>query len=99
MTNDITDPVVLATIVQTAVLTLTLIIFTMSFRSQEKVNREAAYERIMDDYTDAIRMLVEKPELSRLQNEMTRATPGSGLAPMTVEENTARNFVMLLYGL
>jgi len=99
MTTDITDPVVLATIVQTAILTLTLVIFTMSFRSQNKANQEAAYQKVMDDYTDALRMLVEKPELSRLQAEMTRASTGSNAPALSPDEQISRNFVMLLYGL
>ncbi len=41
------DPVVLSTIVQTAVLTLTLVIFILSFRSQNKANKEAAYKSWM----------------------------------------------------
>ena len=83
MTVDINDPVVLSTIAQTAVLTLTLVIFIMSFRSQNNANKEAAYQKVLDDYTDAFRMLVDKPELAKLQSEMA----------------TARNYLMLLYGL
>src|SRR2546425_10273030 len=67
LTVDITDPVVLSTIAQTAVLTLTLVIFIMSFRTQNNANKEAAYQRVLDDYTDAFRMLVDKPELAKLQ--------------------------------
>jgi len=100
LTVDITDPVVLSTIAQTAVLTLTLVIFIMSFRTQNNANKEAAYQRVLDDYTDAIRMLVDKPELSKFQNEMARAAmPGSNSAPLSPEDMTARNYIMLLYGL
>src|SRR5437879_13694067 len=66
LTVDITDPVVLSTIAQTAVLTLTLVIFIMSFRSQNNANKEAAYQRVLDDHTDAIRMLVDKPEFEQV---------------------------------
>jgi hypothetical protein len=97
---DITDPVVLSTIAQTAVLTFTLVIFIMSFRSQSKANKEAAYQKVLDDYTDAFRMLVEKPELAKLQSEMARAAlPGSNTASLSPEDMTARNYLMLLYGL
>ena len=100
MTVDITDPVVLSTIAQTAVLTLTLVIFIMSFRTQNKANKEAAYQKVLDDYTDAFRMLVEKPELAKLQSEMARAAlPGSNTASLSPEDMTARNYLMLLYGL
>jgi hypothetical protein len=63
---DITDPIVFSTIAQTAVLTLTLVIFIMSFRTQNKATKETAYQKILDDYTDAIRLVLEKPELSKL---------------------------------
>ena len=103
MTADITDPVVLSTIAQTAVLTFTLFIFIMSFRSQNNANKEAAYQKVLDDYSDAFRMLVDKPELAKLQREMARAAlPGSStatLATLSPEDLTARNFLMLLYGL
>jgi len=100
LTVDITDPVVLSTIAQTAVLTLTLVIFIMSFRSQNNANKEAAYQKVLDDYTDAFRMLVDKPELAKLQSEMARAAiPGSNTASLSPEDMTARNYLMLLYGL
>lgn len=102
--TDITDPIVFSTIAQTAVLTLTLIIFIMSFRTQNNANKEAAYQKVLDDYSDAFRMLVDKPELAKLQREMARAAalPGSStttLAALSPEDLTARNFLMLLYGL
>ncbi len=99
---DIVDPVILSTIVQTAVLTLTLAIFILSFRSQNKANKEAAYQKVLDDYSDAIKMLVDKPELSKLQLEMAKATsPGSGsrTASRSPEDMTIRNYLLLLYGL
>jgi hypothetical protein len=72
----------------------------MSFRTQNNANKEAAYQKVLDDYTDAIRMLVDKPELSKLQNEMARAaTPTSSIASLSAEDMTARNYLMLLYGL
>jgi hypothetical protein len=44
-------------------------------------------------------MLIEKPELSRLQIETARfATPGSR-TPMSLEDMTIRNYLLLLYGL
>ena len=97
---DITDPVFLSTLAQTAVLTLTLVIFIMSFRTQNNANKEAAYQKILDDYTDAIRLSLEKPELSRLQVDVARAiNPNSTLASLSVDEMTVRNYLVLLYGL
>src|SRR5437660_5700346 len=72
----------------------------MSFRSQNNANKEAAYQKVLDDYTDAFRMLVDKPELAKLQSEMARAAlPGSNTASLSPEDMTVRNYLMLLYGL
>ncbi len=60
---DIADPVVWSTIAQTIVLTLTLLIFILSFRSQERSIREQAYQKVMDDYGTLIRRMSETPEL------------------------------------
>ena len=67
---DISDPTVWSTIVQTIVLSLTLIIFTLSFRSQNKAIQEQAYQKVMDDYGGAMRMLSERPELYAFQLEL-----------------------------
>ena len=100
MVTEITDPVVLSTIVQTAVLTLTLLIFAVSFRSQNKANKEAAYQKVLDDYTDSIKMLIERPELTRLQQELARMrSPESRLASRTPEEMTVRSYILLIYGI
>ncbi len=97
---DITDPIVFSTVAQTAVLTLTLVIFIMSFRTQNKATKEAAYQKILDDYTDAIRLVLEKPELSKLQIDMARAiNPGSTMASLSADDMTVRNYLVLLYGL
>ncbi len=54
----------------------------------------------MDDYTDAVKMLVDKPELNKLQIETARATaPGSPTASRSIEEMTIRNYILLLFGL
>lgn len=97
---DITDPVVWGTITQTIVLTLTLLIFILSFRSQEKASKENAYQKVLDDTTDAMRMLITNPELARLQIEVARTTaPTSRMASMSKEEMGIRNYLLLLYGI
>ncbi len=97
---DLTDPVVLSTIAQTTVLTLTLVIFILSFRSQNKAYKEGAYQQVLGDYTDSIRMLVEKPELSKFSAEIARiATPSSKAVSRSPEETVVRNFIPLQYGM
>jgi hypothetical protein len=96
----ITDPVVLSTIVQTAVVTLTLVIFILSFRSQNKAIQEQAYQKIMDDYGDAMRMLSDKPELYAFQLELFNRS-GRSLGRQrsySREDMVIRNYVVLMYG-
>ena len=97
---DLIDPVILATIVQTIVLTLTLVIFILSFHTQNKANKEAAYQKVLDDYSDTMKMLVEKPELTKFQIELAKM--GAGIksdVTHSVEELTMRNYILLLYSL
>ena len=97
---DITDPVALSSIVQTAVVTFTLVIFILSFRSQDKAIKEAAYQKALDDYTDTVRMLVEKPELRKFQVELARrVAPRSGTASASPEDMIVRDYLLLVYGL
>ena len=98
---DISDPVVWSTLVQTVVLTLTLLIFIFSFRSQNKAIKEQAYQKVMDDYGDAMRMLSERPELYAFQLELfnaTRRTPEREQKSYTRDEMVIRNYVVMLYG-
>ena len=98
---DISDPVVWSTIAQTIVLTLTLVIFILSFRSQNQATKEAAYQKALDDYTDTMKMLVENPQLSKLPLEMARANQPIGAEPQSQppESMVVRNYMLLLYGI
>ncbi len=99
MAVDITDPIVFSTVVQTLVLTLTLLIFILSFRSQNKAIQEQAYQKVLDDYTDIIRMQASTPELFRFQRELLNRT---GLRTerqeLTREDMVIRNYVVMIYG-
>ena len=98
---DITDPSVWSTLAQTIVLTLTLVIFIMSFRSQEKSIREQAYQRVMDDYGDIMRRLSETPELYKFQVELfnTMGRPvSSSQKELSREDLVIRNYVIGMYG-
>jgi hypothetical protein len=99
LVDPITDPSVWSTIVQTIVLTLTLVIFILSFRTQNKATREAAYQKVLDDYSDAMKMLVERPELNTIQIELARMTRAADLTNRTPEQLLVRNFILLLYGI
>ena len=49
---DATTLTVLATLVQTVVITLTLLIFIFQFRSQEKAIKESSYQNLLGRYND-----------------------------------------------
>jgi hypothetical protein len=97
----ITDPVVLSTIVQTAVVTLTLVIFILSFRSQNKAIQEQAYQKVLDDYGDAMRMLSDRPELYSFQLELFNRSSRlnvRGQTSLSREDLIIRNYVVMMYG-
>ena len=99
--TDFSDPAFWSPIVQTIVLTLTLVIFVFSFRSQNRAMREQAYDRVMDDYGDALRMLLEKPELYQFQADLfnrRNLSPGQEQKTFTREDLAVRNFVVMMYG-
>ena len=96
------DPVVLSTIVQTAVITLTLVIFILSFRSQNKAIQEQAYQKVMDDYGDAMRMLSDRPELYAFQLELFSRSDrplGREQKSLSREDLIMRNYAVMMYGL
>ena len=65
--------VVISTVAQTVVLGVTLIVFILQFRSQEKAVKESSYQGLMGRYNDFISQLVDKPELTRLLLERVEA--------------------------
>ncbi len=98
---DISDPVVWSTLVQTVVLTLTLLIFILSFRSQNKAIKEQAYGKVLDDYGDMMRMLLDRPELHAFQVELfnrNRRPRGPEQKSYSREDMVIRNYVIMLYG-
>jgi hypothetical protein len=98
---DSTDLVVLTSVVQTVVISLTLLVFIFQFRSQEKAVKEAAVANVMGRYTDYIGMLVERPELSRLLNfdEAMRAPEGGPAEKLSQEDQALSAYLLLGYGL
>ena len=95
------DPTVWSTLIQTIVLTLTLMVFIFSFRSQEKAIKEQAYQKILDDYGDIIKLSSETPELYSFQRELfDRIGRPHGRADreFSREDMIIRNYVVLMYG-
>lgn len=98
---DISDPVVWSSLIQTIVITLTLVIFILSFRTQNKATRDAAYQKVLDDYTDTMKMLVENPVLSKLPAEISRTSKLAGMIPepLSPEDSVIRSYMLLVYGI
>jgi hypothetical protein len=97
LATDLTDPVVLLTLAQTVILTLTMVIFILSFRSQNVAIKDAAYQKALDDYTSSISMLVQNPELRAVIDEVGRITsPGQEEVEALAGKNRAVFGYMLL---
>jgi hypothetical protein len=98
---DSTDLVILTSVVQTVVISLTLLVFIFQFRSQEKAIKEAAVANVMGRYTDSIRMLVERPELAKLLNfNEAMSQPDGGPGERLSQEDQALSAYLLLgYGI
>jgi hypothetical protein len=98
---DSTDLIIIASVIQTVVITLTLAVFIFQFRSQEKSIREAAVQAVMGRYTDFVKMTIDKPELSRLRSYMETLTApeGSRLEKLSPEDEMAYSYILLGYGI
>jgi hypothetical protein len=98
---DSTDLIIATSVVQTLVISLTLLVFIFQFRSQEKATKEAAVQNVMGRYTDYIRMLVENPQLAKFldlaQNDLNPGrAPVEKLSP---EDETTMAYLLLGYGI
>jgi hypothetical protein len=94
---DVQTLVVIATVVQTAVISVTLIVFIFQFRSQEKAIKEASYQGLMGRYNDLVSMLVEKPELALPL--LSIASPELSAEHATKEDAATFGYLMLAYGI
>jgi hypothetical protein len=95
---DATDLVIVATLVQTIVITLTLLVFIFQFRSQEKAIKESSYQNLMGRYNDFIMMQVDKPELNKLfvQRMSEFLNVGSEVSP---ERSSVYTHLLIAYGI
>jgi len=78
-----------------------MLVFILSFRSQNMAIKDAAYQKALDDYTASITMLVEKPELGKLVDEMGRGRLGGGqkASTETAEARALFGYMLLNYSL
>ena len=94
------DLVTLAALAQTIVLTVTAVILILQFRSQERAIKDSAYQRVLDDYNDTVRALVDHPELAALIDTFVRAGGEGGPARvLTPGERLVRSHLLVINGL
>jgi hypothetical protein len=95
------DIVAIATLGQTIVLTVTLIVFILQLRSQTKAIKDAAYQSVLDDYNDIIRTQIHRPEIGELLDDLVRPglTSASELPPLSSREKLVRSYLLMIYGL
>jgi len=87
----------LASLVQTVVITLTLLVFIFQFRSQEKAIKESSYQNLMGRYNDFMMMQAEKPELNKLLRDQLY---GHGTKSKITREDTSLIVNLLIaYGI
>lgn len=89
---DSTTVTLLATTIQTVVLTLTLLVFIFQFRSQEKAIREASYQNLLGRYNSFMMSGAESDDLllSRLMDPQVE---------LSQKETTAVRRLLLSYGI
>jgi hypothetical protein len=92
---DTTTLFIIATVVQTVVLALTLIVFIFQFRSQEKAIRESSYQNLMGRYNDFIMTQVGKPELNKLFVDRIYSSNRKEFSP---EEASVLGHLLIAYG-
>ena len=78
---DVTTLVIAATIIQTIVLTFTLLVFIFQFRSQEKAIKESSYQNLMGRYNDFIMTQVSKAELNKLFMDQLKFLNNQEISP------------------
>jgi len=95
---DTTTLIVVSTLVQTTVISITLIVFVLQFRSQERAIRESAYQGLVGRYNDLISTLVDKPDLAL---SLFVSVGGAGDAPRnaTREDIAVYSHLLLAYGI
>jgi len=99
---DATDLIIITSVAQTLVITLTLVVFIFQFRSQEKALKESTYQNVMGRYTDYVRMLVERPELIKMVNDIGGMPgPSAEASPekLSQEDGAILAYLLLGYGI
>ena len=77
-----------------------MVVFIYQFRAQNLAIKDAAYQKTLDDYSDSIALLVQKPELAALVDELGQLSAGAtARTRMTSERAAAFGWMLLNYSL
>ena len=85
-----------ATLVQTIVITLTLVVFIFQFRGQEKAIREASYQNLMGRYNDFI---MTQASLPGAKNFLSRRLQSVAKGGLSEDEAAAAGSLLIAYGI
>jgi hypothetical protein len=86
----------LATFAQTIVITVTLLVFILQFRSQEKAIHESSYQNLMGRYNELIIMFAQSPSQA-MTNRMSRLNGGRVFG--SPDEAQALGHLLIIYGI
>ena len=95
---DATALIEASTAIQTVVITVTLVVFVLQFRSQERAIKEASYQCLVARYNDLISTLVDKPDLA-LSLFTAAGMPGESVRNATKEDAAVYSHLLLAYGI
>jgi len=90
--------IVVSTVVQTVVISITLVVFVLQFRGQEKAIRESAYQGLIGRYNELVSTLLEKPDLA-LSLFLAAGMPGEAAKGTTAEDVAIYSHLLLAYGI
>src|SRR5438046_10506333 len=95
------DLVTIATLGQTVVLAITLIVFIVQLRSQTQAIKDAAYQGVLNDYTDIVRTLIDRPEIAELMDDLRLTDPAveSQVEHIHPESRFVRGNLFLVLGM
>lgn len=98
MVDEATLLIVISTVAQTVVLSITLIVFVLQFRSQEEAIKESSYQNLIGRYNDLASKLIDEPGLT-LSLFSVGGRPPEATKNATKEDAMVYSYLLLVYGL
>jgi len=88
--------IVISTVAQTFVLSITLIVFLLQFRGEERSIKASSYQSLIGRYNDLVSKLIDEPALSLFS---TAFTPSESAQKTTKEDALVYSYILLVYGI